>query len=791
MEPARDPHPTARELPLTHASFQQLTEQYAETVCALPPFQLNLMHSVMERHPHVSARLLEDANRARPILHAKVRALVKDFLWVKLRHGTPEQKAVYAGLFDSKGVATDRVEKALYQRLLTKRPVCCWLGLESNLLQGTSTEGWGIADHRHVGTCREKYPLKMDRVLSYEEMQIAAFLGLASGTHFVNSGSHFEAAYVAQPGTHQPAGVLIGVCLPRADRPGCHDWPHVVVTPAQNTLANGYGRAALACPRPSPAQRLLNVWAKFYRVGDVDRSRFHFPSWEEAKACTVEGTYLPLPSSEGFINVPVLQQRLRLVLEPFFLEANERAKAARSKAFVHVSPFDLTHHGEALLEPETQGRLFAEACMALLQSLALPHVADIYFAGFQGLAPPPQVPSPAGHAIRLHTGERSLADPVPDPAALLVGLYPLPSNALVGNEYWLGLYSMSATALAAACSTIPQVHNPLINPKICGANVRVYGSPPPKYKRGEISARFGPYVPDRYSCLEELQEDLSRYGVEACNLIIGVDFTASNLEQGQRTFGGKSLHHIDPEGGLNPYQEVMSVMCRTLGRFSEDGRVPAFGFGDQETKDDDVFSFWPDERPCEGLEEVLAGYNVNVPTRIPSGPTNFAPLINKAIDIVTRTKKYHILVIVADGKVTEDDETITAIQRASNHALSIVCIGVGDGPWELMEEFDDKIRDRWFYNFHFVDYSRVVSEATNLATSFAHAALQEIPQQYQAIKDLDLLRADDPDGPLKAYEASAEYGLISRTFKRAFRSPDRPKRPLRLRGSRWVQPRGA
>ena len=48
------------------------------------------------------------------------------------------------------------------------------------------------------------------------------------------------------------------------------------------------------------------------------------------------------------------------------------------------------------------------------------------------------------------------------------------------------------------------------------------------------------------------------------------------------------------------------------------------------------------------------------------------------------------------------DPTLEALVDASNFPLSIVMIGVGDGPWGLMEDCDDLLPSRKFDNFQVI-----------------------------------------------------------------------------------------
>ncbi|KUF99387.1 60S ribosomal protein L23 [Phytophthora nicotianae] len=199
-------------------------------------------------------------------------------------------------------------------------------------------------------------------------------------------------------------------------------------------------------------------------------------------------------------------------------------------------------------------------------------------------------------------------------------------------------------------------------------------------------------IPDRYETLAEVQQDLRAAGLESSDLVVG---------------------------------SVISVIGRVLEAFDDDNIIPAFGFGDLATKGNSCFPF-TQGRGCHGFEEVLRRYNEITPTLKLSGPTNFAPVIKETIRAVQKSGGYHILVIIADGQVTNEEDTRNAIVEASNWPISIIMVGVGDGPWDMMEEFDDKLPTRL--------------NKKNPEAGFAIMAMMEIPEQYKLIRELGMIQ---------------------------------------------------
>lgn len=286
--------------------------------------------------------------------------------------------------------------------------------------------------------------------------------------------------------------------------------------------------------------------------------------------------------------------------------------------------------------------------------------------------------------------------------------------------------------------------------------------PPAPSTSGGTGAQLGrkfsrkySHIADKYVSLDQVQRELGVAGLESSNLIVGIDFTKSNEWTGKHSFNGRSLHSLLPSPMMNPYEQAISIIGRTLSPFDEDNLIPCFGFGDASTHDQHVFSFFQDHRPCNGFEEALHRYRAIVPHLKLAGPTSFAPLIEAAIEIVEESGgQYHVLLIIADGQVTrsvdtepghsspQEEATVNAIVAASEHPLSIILVGVGDGPWDTMREFDDNIPARGFDNFQFVNFTQIMAKdmpAAQKEALFALTALMEIPSQYKASIELKML----------------------------------------------------
>lgn len=395
--------------------------------------------------PLLQQELLNHSIETRPLLHAKVLNLIKNFLSHKCSYGSEIEKKIYANI---------SLENFI-KRLIKQRPLTFMTSIDYyKLRDGTIGKG----GFETIGTENEVKPLTLNDYLSYDEMQISALLSMAVPTHFINNGWRNNRGNVDTRANYEAKGILIGLVGARFEKEGLMEYPHIIIgPPGKNDQQD---------------EKLRQIWAKFY---ELER----FPSYEEALK-DHSGNIFPL-GKDRFFNVDVYKKRLRMTIEPFLLAANQRARECGRKAYVHAVGIGL---GAWLVSPK-QGQWMTDVYADVLAENKLEWIADIDFSWFPkdcvtcGKVPENEYLTSGGNRIKIHFSKRNPASKLEGEhqGKLLVASYAWDGNSFPGNEYWLGSEYLAASGdPAAACSSmIPELQNPYINPYIDAAKVDVFG----------------------------------------------------------------------------------------------------------------------------------------------------------------------------------------------------------------------------------------------------------------------------------------------------------------------------
>ncbi|XP_022859038.1 protein BONZAI 3 isoform X1 [Olea europaea var. sylvestris] len=177
------------------------------------------------------------------------------------------------------------------------------------------------------------------------------------------------------------------------------------------------------------------------------------------------------------------------------------------------------------------------------------------------------------------------------------------------------------------------------------------------------------------------------------NFMVAVDFTASN----GNPRSPDSLHYINPSGQLNAYQQAIMEVGEVIQFYDSDKRFPAWGFGGRSYEGSVSHCFNLNGSPIgfevEGVEGIMSAYASALQNVTLAGPTLFGQVINKAADIAGHSisdshAKYYVLLIITDGVLTDLQETIDSLVRASDLPLSILIVGVGGADFTQMEILD-------------------------------------------------------------------------------------------------------
>ena len=162
----------------------------------------------------------------------------------------------------------------------------------------------------------------------------------------------------------------------------------------------------------------------------------------------------------------------------------------------------------------------------------------------------------------------------------------------------------------------------------------------------------------KHKTFSELKQKIDEKGIKELGVFYGIDYTASNVTSGKESFNGKNLHLIEKDK-KNPYEEVLTILGKYLQEYSSD--IYLYSFGDSISHGTSTSNMNKTGEPFTNYEDVVSTYRSVTPFVTLSGPTNFSPLIEKAIEYAKTTQKQTLLIILCDGQLSDIKSNITTI----------------------------------------------------------------------------------------------------------------------------------
>ena len=136
-----------------------------------------------------------------------------------------------------------------------------------------------------------------------------------------------------------------------------------------------------------------------------------------------------------------------------------------------------------------------------------------------------------------------------------------------------------------------------------------------------------------------------------------------------------------------------------MANYDYDQLFPVYGFGaviKGQKQASMCFNINFKEDPnIQYVDNIMKEYYACLDKIYFSGPTCFAPIINKIVNEIKKENdilEYHVLMILTDGKIDDFEDTVDALVEGSFLPLSVIIIGIGDNKnnpdFKFMEQLD-------------------------------------------------------------------------------------------------------
>lgn len=222
----------------------------------------------------------------------------------------------------------------------------------------------------------------------------------------------------------------------------------------------------------------------------------------------------------------------------------------------------------------------------------------------------------------------------------------------------------------------------------------------------------------------------SSYIEKGCQIdfCVAIDFTSSNGDPAK-----EGSYHYLGVNSLNDYEETITAIGQSLGRYSDNEEYAVWGFGAKfGGVVRHIFQCGP-TATVTGVEGILAAYkSVFQSDLIMSGPTVFLQILQASAarakhnhDALQKKPKYTVLLVITDGIMDNFEETRQRLDVYSEMPLSVVFVGVGRSDFGLMYQLCQPAAASRRCNTTFVEFRRHQHNPSALG----EAALRNIPWQ--------------------------------------------------------------
>ena len=418
-----------------------------------------------------------------PIYDKNIIGLLKNFIKIiKLQ----KNKLIFGKLANIYDTIT--LEK-LIRRLLICRPYCFYGSDNTTLLRN-------FREDQIIKNESEMTEADLNDYICYEEIELAALMGMSVPTFFINDGGKYNNGNY-KDNDFVEEGICIGSVGTRFELQNKMEYKYMIIDESQNTSSFA-------------KNILVLMWKEFYKyLAAIKYTYLFFPNNPIIDIpcysnIDLNGSnlYLTLDKNHEFVgdyylNVSIYMLRIALVNIPFLLDANKRAQEHDTKKIAYVVTTGL---GLGVwITSDNQFEYYFKVFKKILENNYYPNIHYIEFNYFDDKNilkyfnkvfgdntelknyeyPCFYQNNGINHTIIVYCTKQNPATKerktygtkitkFDEKQHLLVSQYAWDGNSYPGNEYWNNsnvrfTLDMSMDPATACCTIIPELQNPEIN----------------------------------------------------------------------------------------------------------------------------------------------------------------------------------------------------------------------------------------------------------------------------------------------------------------------------------------